>query len=60
MAFSSANMAEDQMLGREFELPTEHVLKLIIDSKLSSYDCEFVALAKAKNMKNSERSFSCC
>jgi hypothetical protein len=37
--------AEEQMQGREFDIPSTDVLRLVQDSACSAYDCEFVALA---------------
>lgn len=45
-----ARMVEDSLLGQEYEVPSEQVLDLVGSSDLSAYDCEFVALAKAKNL----------
>ncbi len=38
--------AEEQMSGREFEVPSADVLRLVQQSPCSAYDCEFVALAQ--------------
>jgi predicted nucleic acid-binding protein len=35
------------MRGREFEVPSFHVLELVAASTCSAYDCEFVALAQS-------------
>ena len=40
------NKAEVLFEGREFNLDSYDILQLIKDSDCSSYDCEFVALAK--------------
>lgn len=45
-----ASTAEDHMTGREFQVPTRAVLSLLLSSKLSSYDCEFVALARMQDV----------
>lgn len=37
--------AEDLLMGSEFEVASEAVLKLVSDSDCSAYDCEFIALA---------------
>ncbi len=34
------------MSRAEFEVPSLHVLQLVVSSKCSSYDCEYVALAQ--------------
>ncbi len=46
-----AQCAEEQMSGREFQVPTRIVLSKISSSKLSSYDCEFITLAQMKGVK---------
>jgi len=38
--------AEDLMSGGEYDVDSDTVLKLAADSGCSSYDCEYVALAK--------------
>ena len=38
--------AEYFMSDREYQLPSESVLELVNSSRCSSYDCEFVSLAK--------------
>lgn len=38
--------AEEQMTGREFDVPSGDVLRLVQNSACSAYDCEFVALAQ--------------
>ncbi len=38
--------AEEQMSGREFDVPSADVLRLVQNSTCSAYDCEFVALAQ--------------
>ncbi len=45
-ALEIAKEAEKLMEGREFMVSSESVLSLAFSSKLSAYDCEFVALAK--------------
>jgi predicted nucleic acid-binding protein len=42
-----AQLAEEFMDGREFQVDSEDVFGLISASKCSSYDCEFVALAQS-------------
>lgn len=37
---------EDLMADCEFEVPSQDVLQLVMESPCSAYDCEFVALAK--------------
>lgn len=46
-----SELAEDQMANREFSIPTKEVISVIKNSKLSSYDSEFIVLAKIKNVK---------
>jgi len=41
-----AHRAESWMSGREYPVSTNHVLRLAAASACSSYDCEFVAVAK--------------
>jgi len=41
--------AVDLIQGREYEVPTLQVLRLVASSACSAYDCEFVALAKDLN-----------
>lgn len=43
--------AEDLMAGSEFEVDSQTVLELGLDSDCSAYDCEFVALAKKLNTR---------
>jgi predicted nucleic acid-binding protein len=38
--------AEDQLRGREFQVESAQVLSLAASSGCSTYDCEFVALAR--------------
>jgi predicted nucleic acid-binding protein len=38
------------MLGREYEVISAHVLRLVAASTCSAYDCEFVALAEDLNL----------
>ena len=37
--------AEESFLGREHIVPSDKVFKLAVETSLSAYDCEFVALA---------------
>ena len=37
---------EEEMTGREFDVPSADVLRLVQQSACSAYDCEFVALAR--------------
>ncbi|QBQ53114.1 type II toxin-antitoxin system VapC family toxin [Nitrosococcus wardiae] len=41
--------AELMMINNEFDVPSPHILALVNESKCSSYDCEFVALAHQLN-----------
>jgi predicted nucleic acid-binding protein len=41
-----AEVAQQFMQDREFDVPSAHVLELVSTSKCSSYDCEFIALAE--------------
>ncbi|RCK79867.1 MAG: hypothetical protein OZSIB_4021 [Candidatus Ozemobacter sibiricus] len=43
-----ATLAEEQMTHREFSVPTREVLATTLHSSLSSYDAEFVVLARMK------------
>ena len=45
-AFLSINYAEEHLKDKEFEVNSESVLSLSISSDCTTYDCEFVALAK--------------
>ncbi len=50
MGFSDAlelmEGAESLMRGSEYEVASSEVLRLVLDSGCSAYDCEFVALAQ--------------
>jgi predicted nucleic acid-binding protein len=37
--------AEDLLSDNEYEVPSAHIMQMVISSGCSSYDCEFVALA---------------
>ncbi len=41
-----ASDAEEQMVGHEFDVPSDAVLRLVQKSSCSADDCEFVALAE--------------
>lgn len=43
--------AESLLRGREYEVESTAVLELVRDSDCSSYDCEFIALAKLLELK---------
>lgn len=43
--------AENLMRGKEYDVTSHDVLECIAISECSSYDCEFVALARRKNLK---------
>ena len=45
------NNAERILKGREHHLDSFAVLRLVVESKCTSYDCEFVALALQLNVK---------
>ena len=45
-AIAVAQAAEDQFKGREFAVESAEVLSLAVESGCSTYDCEFVALAR--------------
>ena len=49
-AIEIADEAEGHMASREFNVPTKNVISILRKSSLSSYDSEFVALAKIKNL----------
>jgi predicted nucleic acid-binding protein len=44
-ALAALRSAEEIVAGREYRVSSEHVLELVVQSKCSAYDCEFVALA---------------
>ena len=46
-----AELAEEQMTGREISVPTKDVISIIAKSALTSYDSEYVALAKIRHLK---------
>lgn len=50
-AFDLQTEAEALLAGREYDLPSLHVLQLVTACRCSSYDCEFVALAKLFDTK---------
>lgn len=43
--------AEELMLGHEYEVNSNDVLKLAANSNCSAYDCEFVSLAQRLGLK---------
>jgi predicted nucleic acid-binding protein len=45
-ALTLASEAEGLLQGNEFSVPTEKILRLVMKSKCSAYDCEFAALAE--------------
>jgi len=49
-ALEITSFAEEFMLHREYEVPSKEIVSLGINSKLSAYDCEFVCLAKLKDV----------
>jgi predicted nucleic acid-binding protein len=44
-ALMALRSAEELVGGREYRISSEHVLELVVQSRCSAYDCEFVALA---------------
>jgi len=48
-AYDIQTEAETLLAGNEYDVPSLDVLRLIEASECSSYDCEFVALAKRNN-----------
>lgn len=46
-----ARQAEVWMLGREYSVVTDHVLRLASQSGCSAYDCEFAALAEDQELR---------
>ncbi|MBF0543225.1 MAG: type II toxin-antitoxin system VapC family toxin [Candidatus Riflebacteria bacterium] len=46
-----AELAEEQMTNREYNVPTKEIISIIKNSKLSAYDSEFVALSKIRKIK---------
>lgn len=45
-AQAKLTLAETQLRGREFRVPSSQVLQLSIDANHPAYDCELVALAR--------------
>lgn len=45
-ALLALRSAEEAIDGREYRVSSERVLELVVQSKCSAYDCEFVALAQ--------------
>lgn len=45
-ALLALRSAEEIMGGQEYHVSSERVLELVVQSKCSAYDCEFVALAQ--------------
>jgi predicted nucleic acid-binding protein len=45
-ALLALRSAEEVIAGREYRVSSEHVLELVVQSKCSAYDCEYVALAQ--------------
>jgi len=45
-AIRIAEAAQEQLRGREFDVPSERVLRAVNTSRCSAYDCEFVTLAR--------------
>ena len=43
-------LSQALLQGREFTVPSEPILRLAEASKCSAYDCEFVALARQKEV----------
>ena len=46
-AYSIAQLAEEFMEGREFQIDSDKIFSLVSSSNCSSYDCEFIALAQS-------------
>ena len=38
--------AEDLLSDNEYEVPSAHIMQMVNTSRCSSYDCEFIALAR--------------
>lgn len=49
-AFGMVQEAETLMLGREYQVQSQEVLRLAHQSSCSGYDCEFVTLAQELNV----------
>ena len=49
--FNIQKDAESLLMGKEYEIDSYSVLRLVENSECSAYDCEFVALAKSLNTK---------
>lgn len=45
------SIIKDQMANREFNVPAKEVISVTKNSILSSYDSEFIVLAKIKHVK---------
>ena len=50
-AIAISRNAEELLTGREFAVDSTEVLRLAYDSGCSSYDCEFVALARTLGVR---------
>jgi predicted nucleic acid-binding protein len=54
-ALAALAQARDLMLDHEYELGLDDVLLLAIDSGCTTYDCEYVALAKRLGLRLATR-----
>jgi predicted nucleic acid-binding protein len=49
-AINIAEKAELQFVGREFIISSRAIMRLVVKSRCSAYDCEFVALAEEQRV----------
>ena len=45
-ALLALHSAEEVVAGREYRVSSERVFELVVQSKCTAYDCEYVALAE--------------
>jgi predicted nucleic acid-binding protein len=49
-AIEIVEKAEMQFAGREFPVSSRAVMRLVVNSRCSAYDCEFIALARDQSV----------